>query len=359
MPRPIQATIDLSALRHNLDVVKRHAPQARIFAVIKANAYGHGVARAARALQDADGIALLELDAAVRLREAGCRKRLALLEGVFGLADLHVAADHDLAIVVHSEEQLRMLDAARRDARYDVLLKLNTGMNRLGLAGQAANDTLAKLRSHRAVRQLTLMTHFANADDARGVGWQMTAFDRIARGHPFAHSLANSAAILRHPQTHAGWVRPGIMLYGCTPFADATAAELGLRPAMTLTSEIIALQNLQPGERLGYGGTFEAPCAMRIGVVACGYADGYPRHAATGTPILVGGKRTTTLGRVSMDMLCADLSPVPAAQVGTPVTLWGDGLSADEVARAAGTVSYELLCAVAPRVPMVEKETGA
>lgn len=359
MPRPIKATINLAALRHNLDVVKRHAPHARIFAVIKANAYGHGVERAAHALWDADGIALLELEAAVRLREAGWCKRLALLEGVFELADLHVAADHDLAIVVHHEQQLQMLDAARREARYDVLLKVNTGMNRLGFTSHAVGAALARLNGHRAVKQVTLMTHFASADDARGVGWQMAAFNRVASGQPFPHSLANSAAILRHPQTHAGWVRPGIMLYGCTPFTDATAAELGLQPAMTLTSEIIALQSLLEGERIGYGGTFEAAGPLRIGVVACGYADGYPRHAPTGAPILVGGKRTAILGRVSMDMLCADLSHLPEAQVGTPVTLWGEGLSADEVARAAGTVSYELLCALAPRVPVAEQEICA
>ncbi len=354
MPRPLKATIHLAAMRHNLGVVRRHAKSARVFAVIKANAYGHGLERAARALDDADGIALLELEAAVRLRNAGCRKRLALLEGVFEPADLHVAAEYDLAIAVHSGHQLELLDAARPDARYDVLLKLNTGMNRLGFPARAAASALARLANHRAVKQLTLMTHFADADGARGVGWQMAAFNSVARGQPFPHSLANSAAILRHPETHGGWVRPGIMLYGCTPFPDATAEQLDLRPAMTLTSEIIALQCLQPGERVGYGGVFEAARPLRVGIVACGYADGYPRHAPTGTPILVGGKRTATLGRVSMDMLCADLSGVPDAHVGTPVTLWGEGLSADDVARAAGTVSYELLCALAPRVRVVE-----
>jgi alanine racemase len=354
MPRPIQAAVDLDAFRHNLNVVRQHAPRSRIFAVLKANAYGHGVERAARALQAADGIAVLELEAAVRLREGGYSKRLALLEGAFRPSDFDAAAAHDLALVVHSEQQLRMLDAARAGARYDVLLKINTGMNRLGFTLQSTPDALARLTGHRAVKQLTLMTHFADADEARGIGWQMQAFERVAAGRGLERSLANSAAILRYPQAHAHWVRPGIMLYGCSPFPDVTAAGLDLRPVMTLTSEIIATQSVHAGDRIGYGGTFAADAPLRAGIVACGYADGYPRHAPTGTPVLVGGERTRTLGRVSMDMLCVDLTALPAAGIGTLVTLWGAGLSADEVAAAAGTVSYELLCAVAPRVPVIE-----
>ena len=352
--RPITATINLAALRHNLGVVRRCAPRSRVFAVIKANAYGHGVARAARALADADGIALLEIDAAVRLREGGYARRLALLEGLFEAAELEVAAGHGLTIAVHNEAQLRMLDGAPAGARLDVMLKINTGMNRLGFTPGEALIAAGKLKQHRAVKQLTLMTHFATADDARGVGSQMEVFDRVAAGRPLERSLANSAAILRHPETHADWVRPGIMLYGCTPFADATAQELGLRPVMTLTSEIISVQELRPGDRIGYAGAFEATQPLRIGTVACGYADGYPRHAGTGTPVLVNGIRTRTLGRVSMDMLCVDLTGIPVAGIGTPVTLWGDGLSADEVAAAAGTVSYELVCALAARVPVAE-----
>jgi len=354
MSRPIKAIIKLGALQHNLAVVRKHAPRAAVFAVIKANAYGHGVMRAARALAGADGIALLELDAAVQLRNEGYSKRLALLEGLFEPAELDVAVEHNLTIVIHNQEQLRMLDAARSGARLDVLLKINTGMNRLGFAPRAAIDARDTLKGHRSVKQLTLMAHFATADDARGVAWQMKLFDEFAAGQKLQRCLANSAAIFRYPETHADWVRPGIMLYGCTPFADATARELGIKPAMTLTSELIAVQDLQPGDRIGYSGAFGATQAMRVGVVACGYADGYPRHAPTGTPIVVGGSRTRTLGRVSMDMLCADLTGIPAARIGTPVTLWGEELSADEVAAAAGTVSYELLCALAPRVRVVE-----
>ena len=354
MPRPLTAIIDLGALRHNLNVVKRHASHSRVIAVIKGNAYGHGLLRAAQALAGADGVALLELDAAVRLRDSGYRKRLILLEGLFGPAELDVAARYDLAFVIHDGAQLRMLDGARSDARFDVLLKINTGMNRLGFTPRAAIDARERLKTHRAVGQLTLMTHFASADEADGVAWQMKVFDEIAAGQKLPRCLANSAAILRYPETHADWVRPGIMLYGCTPFAGIPAHEFGLRPAMTLASELIAVRDLQPGDRVGYAGAFAAPQAMRVGVVACGYADGYPRHAPTGTPIVVGGRRTRTLGRVSMDMLCADLTGIAAAGIGTAVTLWGDGMAADDVAAAAGTVSYELLCALAPRVPVSE-----
>jgi alanine racemase len=352
--RPIKAHISSAALQHNLAVVRRCAPQSRVFAVIKANAYGHGVMRAARALEAAEGIALLEIDAAVRLRENGYTRRLALLEGLFEPSELAIAARYGLTITVHNAGQLRMLDDAPPAARLDVMLKINTGMNRLGFTPAAAALARDRLAAHRAVSKVTLMTHFATADDERGVAWQMEAFETVAGGQAYERSVANSAAILRHPQTHAGWVRPGIMLYGCTPFADMSAAALGLEPAMTLASEIISVQDLRPGDLIGYAGTYQAQGRLRVGVVACGYADGYPRHAPTGTPVLVNGVRTQTLGRVSMDMLTVDLTQIPDAQVGSPVVLWGTGLSADEVAHAAGTVSYELLCALAPRVPVVD-----
>jgi alanine racemase len=354
MSRPLKATISLAALTHNLAVARRAAQHSRVFAVVKANAYGHGLPRAVLAFNAADGCALLEIDAAVRLREAGYAKRIALLEGLFEASELAEAAAHDLAIAVHGEEQLRMLDAAPAGARLDVLLKINTGMNRLGFAPDAARVACEKLKVHRAVRQITLMTHFATADDARGATWQMEEFEKIAAGRALERTAANSAAILRFPATHADWVRPGIMLYGGTPFADTQASDLGLLPAMTLSSAIIAVQDLAPGARIGYGATFEVTQRLRAGIVACGYADGYPRHAPSGTPVLVGGVRTRTLGRVSMDLLCVDLTAIPHAGVGAPVVLWGEGLPADEVAAAAGTVSYELMCAVAPRVTVRE-----
>ena len=355
MPRPIRATFDLDALRANLGCVRARVDRSRVWAVIKANAYGHGLLRAARALEQADGFALLDLDDAVRLRDAHFRHPILLLEGCFESADLVVAATHSLATVVHCTEQIEMLEMAGLPTRLPVHLKLNTGMNRLGFPIADFDAAYERLRRCPAVGPITLMTHFSDADGDAGVADQMQVFEAATSGIEAPRTLANSAAILRFPATHADWVRPGIVLYGCSPLPDRSAENLGLRPVMTLTSELIATQNLKRGETTGYGRIFKAKGATRIGVVACGYADGYPRHAPTGTPVLVNGKRTRTVGRVSMDMLAVDLSGIPEARVGTPVTLWGEGLSADEVAAAAGTVSYELLCALAPRVPQVER----
>jgi alanine racemase len=352
--RPIQARISASALRNNLAVARRRVPGARLLAVIKANAYGHGLMRAARALRDADGFAVLDLDAAVRLRREGYARRILLLEGFFGLPELPVMAQHRLSTVVHCEEQVRMLEAVPLEAPVDVFLKLNTGMNRLGLRPSDLRPALERLQASRNVGEVTLMTHFACADDERGIAWQLDGFDAATAGLGLPVSLANSATLLRYPHAVRDWARLGIMLYGASPFADESAARLGLEPAMTLESRLIAVHALAEGEGVGYGAAFRAPAAMRIGVAACGYADGYPRHAGTGTPVLVAGRRTRTLGRVSMDMLCVDLTALPEAGVGSPVVLWGEGLPVEEVAAAAGTVSYELLCAVAPRVPVVD-----
>jgi alanine racemase len=352
--RPLVATVDLGALAHNYAIATSRAHGAQALAVLKANAYGHGIARAARALAHAHGFATVELDAAVRLRQTGYAQRIVLLEGCFEPAELTVIADYRIATVVHHAEQIRMLDAVRPGASLDVLFKVNTGMNRLGFQPDDARAALDRLKAHRAVGAITLMTHFADADDARGVAWQMEAFERAVGGEKLPRSLANSAAILRHPETHADVVRPGIMLYGCSPFADSVGADLGLRPAMTLASEIIAAREIEAGARVGYGGTYTAESRQRIGTVACGYADGYPRHAPTGTPVLVGGTLTRTIGRVSMDMLAVDLTPVPDARVGTRVVLWGEGNPVERVAAAAGTIGYELLCALAPRVRVIE-----
>ena len=360
MPRPIRAAIRLSALRHNLALARRHAPASKVWAVVKANGYGHGLVRVARALADADGYALLDLNEAVRLREAGISKPILLLEGVFQPADLAIADRYALTLAVHDLEQVLMLERARLNAQIAVVLKLNTGLNRLGFAGDRVRAAFSRLEASGKVEAISLMTHFADADGGSGVGAQLARFAEWTAGLRGERTLANSAAVLRYPQAHADWVRPGIMLYGGSPFADASADSLGLKPAMTLESEIIAVQELLPGDRVGYGGSFEACKAMRIGVVACGYADGYPRHAPgfsdRSTPIVVAGRRTSTVGRVSMDMLCADLSDIPQARVGSAVTLWGEGLSADEVAASAGTISYELLCALAQRVPQLEVE---
>jgi len=357
LTRPIRATLDLSALRGNFAVARQHAGEARLWAVIKANAYGHGLMRAAEALDDlADGYALLDLDDAVALREAGYRQPILLLEGFFEADELPLLAEYGLTPVVHALEQIEMLTGAALPARLPVYLKINTGMNRLGLSLESFHAALTALETLPSVASVTLMTHFADADLERGIGWQMARFVESAQGCRHPVSLANSAALLRFPEVRRGWARPGIMLYGSSPFPqDETAEQLGLRPVMTLSSELIAVHDLQKGDRVGYGGVFSADEPMRIGIVACGYADGYPRHAPTGTPILVEGHRTRTVGRVSMDMIMVDLTGIPAAGIGSPVVLWGEGLPVDDVAAAAGTVSYELLCALAQRVPVSEK----
>ncbi len=352
--RPIRARIDSAALRHNLDAARRRAPRSRICAVVKANAYGHGLARAARALAAAEGLALIELEAALELRRAGERRPIMLLQGFFSPEELEPIAAHGLTTVVHDTEQLAMLEKARLPKRIAVVAKLNTGMNRLGFPAENVRSVLDRLRNCPSAGAVALMTHFADADGKRGVRWQLERFEAATAGVDLPRSLANSAALLRYPESHKDWVRPGIMLYGCSPFPDESAETLGLKPAMTLASELIAVRDLRPGDSVGYGGTYSASGPMRIGIVACGYADGYPRHAPTSTPILVCGRRTRTLGRVAMDMLFADLTGIPEAAVGSPVTLWGEGLSADEVAASAGTVSYELLCALTPRVTVAE-----
>ncbi|MCL4469701.1 MAG: alanine racemase [Sulfuricella sp.] len=360
MTRPIRARIDLSALKHNLAVVRGCAPQSRALAVIKANAYGHGMLRVAGALAGAEGFAVLNLSEGVALREAGFKQTILLLEGFFSADELPALAEYRLASVIHHAEQMEMLEASGLPVKLDVFLKINSGMNRLGFKPEVFPSALQRLQSSRSAGKITLMTHFSTADalkgasEAEGVAAQLACFDGLAAGLALPRSLANSAAILRYPETHGDWVRPGIMLYGSSPFGEASAESLGLRPAMTLESGIIAVQALRAGEAVGYGATFRAASTMRVGIVACGYADGYPRHAPTGTPVLVNGVSTRTLGRVSMDMLCVDLTALPDAGIGSPVTLWGDGLPVEEVAAAAGTISYELLCALAPRVPVVE-----
>lgn len=357
MPRPLVATIDIAALRANLALAKSCALNARILAVVKANAYGHGLAHAVRGFAAADGLGLIELDGAVRLRQMGWQKTILLLEGFFEPADLATVIDCRLEAVIHCNEQIEMLEQSKLAAKIDVHLKMNSGMNRLGFKPGAYRAAYARLRAIDAVRNIVLMTHFANADNATHAALplseQIKRFESATEGLPGLRSLSNSAADLLHPETAADWVRPGIMLYGGSP-GGRSAAELGLLPAMTLTSAIIGIQHVATGEAVGYGSLFVADRSMNVGVVACGYADGYPRHAATGTPIVVDGIRTRIVGRVSMDMMMVDLTPVPHARVGSPVTLWGAELPIDEVAEAAGTIGYELMCAIAPRVRIAE-----
>lgn len=355
--RPIRATIDLAALRHNHAVARRHAGAARLWSVVKANAYGHGLERVVRALaRVADGFALIELDRALALRENGLRLPLLLLEGFYSPDELPLLIRHRLIPVLHRPDQVRALLAADWPSDLPVYLKLNTGMNRLGFDADGIAAAWQALSGR--IAHITLMMHYADADGPRGVDWQLERFTAMTAGMQAPCSLGNSAALLRFPHASGDWVRPGIMLYGGSPFPELkSAAELGLKPVMTLASEIIGVQHLMPGESVGYGCTFTADRPLRIGIVACGYADGYPRHAPTGTPVLVAGQRTRTLGRVSMDKLCVDLTELPPkVGPGDTAILWGAGLPADEVAAAAGTISYELFCALAPRVPVTASE---
>ncbi len=357
MPRPIEALIHTEALAHNLRRARQAAPQSRVWAVVKANAYGHGIERAYAGLSGADGFALLDLDEAQRVRSLGWRGPILLLEGCFEPRDLELCSRLDLWHTVHHEAQIDMLAAHKTNAPHRVFLKMNSGMNRLGFRPSAYRGAWQRLSGLTQVDEITLMTHFADADGAGGVAAQMAAFEAATRELPGERSVSNSAATLRFAGTQgagaqvaADWVRPGILVYGSAPdYPVHDAPGWDLQPAMTLRAKLIALQSLQPGDRVGYGGSFVAESPMRIGVVAFGYADGYPRVAPTGTPVLI--------GRVSMDMITVDLTPVPDAALGAEVTLWGRGphggvLSIDEVARSAGTVGYELMCALAQRVPV-------
>jgi alanine racemase len=362
MPRPIQATIHTEALRANLARLRAQAGDARVWGVVKANAYGHGIERVYEAFRGADGFALLDLSEAERIRALGWRGPVLLLEGVFETRDLELCSRLSLWHTVHCEEQIDMLAVHKTHAPHRVFLKMNSGMNRLGFAPQAFRAAWTRLNALPQVDEITLMTHFSDADGPRGIAHQVRTFADATRDLPGERSLSNSAAALRHaddPAVRADWIRPGIALYGSAPDHPAyDAAHWGLAPTMTLASRLIGVQHLVAGDTVGYGSTYTAQAAMRIGIAACGYADGYPRHAGTGTPVLVDGQRTRTLGRVSMDLLAVDLSGLPEAGIGSEVTLWGRSsrgtvLPVDEVAHAAGTVSYELLCALAPRVPVI------
>ncbi len=373
MPRPIEAFIHTSALAHNLGRVRALAPHARLWAVVKANAYGHGIERAYEGLRGADGFALLDLAEAEGVRSLGWRGPILLLEGAFEARDLELCSRLDLWHVVHCSQQIDWLAAHKTKQPHRVWLKLNSGMNRLGFTPDAFRSAWARLSALPQVDEIGLMTHFANADlpdsavpATASTAQQMAAFEQATRDLPGERSLANSAAALRQPAGSAqgDWVRAGIMGYGSSPdFPLHSAAHWQLRPAMSLRSRLIGIQQVRAGDAVGYGSSFVVPAEqaagapLRLGIVACGYADGYPRHAGTGTPILVDGVRTRTLGRVSMDMLAVDLTPVPQAQLGSEVTLWGQSsqglvLPIDEVAQAAATIGYELMCARALRVPV-------
>jgi alanine racemase len=365
MPRPLCATIHLDSMQHNLARARACAAGAKLWAVVKANAYGHGLERGMRGFAAADGLALIETENALRLRELGWTKPVLLLEGFFDASDIPLLAEHNINSAVHSIEQIKMLEYTQLYRPIDVHLKMNTGMNRLGFRPDEYAAAYARLAAIPGIRNITMMTHFANADELEHprltIVEQVRRFQQGAEGLAGPRSLSNSGGVLHQAELSRelenDWVRPGIMLYGGSPGGKA-ASEYGLLPAMTLASEIIGIQRLAAGDSVGYGSRFEASGPMTVGVVACGYADGYPRHAPHGTPVIVDGVRTTLVGRVSMDMMTVDLTPVANARVGSRVTLWGDGLPIDEVAHAAGTIGYELMCAVAPRVRVAEGRLG-
>lgn len=370
MPRPILATLHPDALRANLQRCRAAMPDARVWAVVKANAYGHGIERVFDALRSADGLAMLDLAEAQRVRALGWRGPVLLLEGVFDPRDLELCARLDLWHTVHHTAQIDWLAQLKSPQPQRVMLKLNTGMNRLGFTPGAYRSAWARLNALPQVEDIVHMTHFANADQPGGMDAALACFDAVCADLPGARSLCNSAATLGGDaaRLRSDWVRPGLALYGSAPdHPRHSSADWGLQPALSLASELIAVHALSTGDSVGYGAQFTAPAPMRVGVVACGYADGYPRVAPTGTPVLVHGVRTRTLGRVSMDMLCVDLEPVFAAGVqpapGSPVLLWGrtpqgQVLPIDDVAAAAGTLGYELMCALAARVPVQVEGTA-
>jgi len=362
MPRPILATVHTAALSHNLARARAAAPDARVWAVVKANAYGHGIERVFDALRSADGFALLDLAEAQRLRALDWRGPILLLEGCFDARDLELCSRLGLWHAIHCDEQIDMLAAHKTQVPHRVFLKMNSGMNRLGFTPERYRAAWTRLNALPQVEEISLMTHFSDADGARGITHQLQVFEAVTHDLPGERTLSNSAATLRHGLAigeKSDWVRPGIAVYGSSPdFPEHSAVDWGLLPTMTLASKIIGVQRLVAGDTVGYGSSFTADGPLRIGVVACGYADGYPRHCTTGTPVLVHGVRTRMVGRVSMDMITVDLTPVPDAGMGSDVTLWGRAssgavLSIDEIAAAAGTVGYELMCALAQRVPVV------
>jgi alanine racemase len=375
MPRPIEALIHTSHLTHNLGVARERAGGARVWVVVKANAYGHGIERCFDAQrQVADGFACIDLSEAQRLRELDWRGPILLLEGVFEPRDLELCSRFHLWHAIHSEHQIDWLAAHKLQLPQHVFLKLNSGMNRLGFKPQAFRAAWQRLSQMPQVDDISLMTHFSDADALRfgqdGIAHQLAVFEAATADLPGERSIANSAAALRHAarplaggvNVAADWVRAGIVGYGGVPdYPEHDAAHWGLLPGMSLRAKVLGVQAIEAGETVGYGSSFTAERPMRVGTVACGYADGYPRHAPTGTPVLVEGQRSRTLGRVSMDMLAVDLTELPAAGVGSEVTLWGmarsgERLGIDEVALAAGTIGYELMCALAPRVPVRVEE---
>jgi alanine racemase len=348
----IRAVIDTGALRANLAAVRRFAPRSRVLAIVKANGYGHSLVPTALALADADALGVARLEEGTILRGAGVQDAIVLLEGVFDADQLASAARQGFELVVHNPQQLALLADWRQDHKFVVWLKVDTGMNRLGFRAEEFAAAYRRLSACTGVARIRLLTHLANADVAAdsATAEQLKLFEAVTAGLELERSIANSAAVLAWPDSHVDWVRPGLMLYGVSPLPGKTAAEYGLRPAMTFTSTVIATRKVLPGERAGYGGRWTARRVSTLAIAAVGYGDGYPRHMANGTPVLVNGARAPLAGRVSMDMIAIDVTDLPPVKAGDPVVLWGEGLPAEEIAPHAETISYELLCGVSQRV---------
>lgn len=353
MARPTTAHIDLSAIRQNYQLAKGLAPDSSALAVIKADAYGHGAIRVAHALEaEADGFAVAAIEEAIELREAGISKPILLLEGFFNADELPLINEHALSCVVHTTDQIQALEAYTARAQFDIWVKIDIGMHRLGLPPSQSKKTFARLGALKNVRNITLMGHFSCADDlaASTTIEQRRLFERVSGSTQFATSLSNSAAILGWPTVNSDWIRPGLMLYGATPYEAPQQNADQLIPAMTLKSAIIAVRTISAGESVGYGASWTADRPTRVGTVAIGYADGYPRQMRSGAPVLVGGIATRLIGRVSMDMITVDLTDIPAANIGTPVELFGRQLLASALAPWAGTIPYTLFTGITRRV---------
>ena len=353
--RRTQVHIDLPALRHNLQQVRRLAPDSRVMAAIKANGYGHGLERVALALPDADGFGVASIDEALELRAIGVKQAITLLEGFFHADELPLVEQHALDLVLHHASQVAELQRHTFSQPLRVWLKIDTGMHRLGVEPAQVAGLWQQLLSHPGLLPLGQMTHLACADELESpMTWQQLAlFAELTQTLGGIKAIANSAGIIAWPQSHAEWVRPGIMLYGVSPLLGNHGAAHDLRPVMTLRSELIATRWIAAGEAVGYGATWRCPEAMPVGVVAVGYGDGYPRHARNGTPVLLNGHEVPLIGRVSMDMITVDLRSQPEARIGDPVVLWGRGLPIERVAEAADTIAYELLCGITRRVECI------
>ncbi|KRC38097.1 MULTISPECIES: alanine racemase [unclassified Lysobacter] len=357
MARPTSASIHTDALRHNLAQARARAPHSRVMAVVKADGYGHGLERVARALEGADAFGVAALSDADRLRAAGLSQPIVLLSGFDEADDLPQLRRLGVETVVHHASQIEMLEQAADGEPIRCWLKIDTGMHRLGFAPEDVRQAHARLSALPGVAEgIVLMNHFASSDefDKPQTRAQLRAFAEATAGLDGARSLANSAAVLGWPDAHADWIRPGGALYGMSVVEGTTGADFGLRPAMTLSTRLIAVNRVRRGERIGYAATWECPEDMHVGVAAIGYGDGYPRAAPSGTPVLVGGHAAQVIGRVSMDLMTIDLRGIPEARVGDPVTLWGPELPVERIAEVSGTIGYELTCSITRRVRFVE-----